>query len=351
MDTTSSPTPHTPPRSRGWVKAAAVAVLVTLLLCAVAAFFLPLVWPVAPLEGAKQPMALRDKDSRFGMVDGTMVHFKLYGSKNASETILLLHGYGASTFTWREVAPVLGGQYKVVVMDRPGFGLTERKLPPSATAWQTDGPYSIRSQAELAYALLDQLGVSRATIVGHSQGAQVAVAMAAMSPQRVRALVLDAPDMSGSGTVPQWIAPVFRTAQGRTVGPLLVRRMAGTGIDALLNRAFTDPSKVTPAVVAGYKKPFRAIDWDKALWETAISPQPLRPQAALGQLGGIPTLVIVPMADRLVAPSAQLATAKAIPQARVRQIQGEAHLYHEEQPSQWVSVVVGFLDRALAQGQ
>jgi pimeloyl-ACP methyl ester carboxylesterase len=93
--------------------------------------------------------------------------------------LLLLHGWGATKELMAPVAERLRG-YRVVVPDLPGFGAT---APPS-------GAWSVDDYAAWVIALLDRLGIERTSIVGHSNGGRVAIALAAAHPDRVHRLVL-----------------------------------------------------------------------------------------------------------------------------------------------------------------
>ena len=99
--------------------------------------------------------------------------------------ILMVHGLGghARHFTYG-VEKLLSAQFRVLAVDRPGSGHSQRHAGASA---------SMASQADALAALLDQLGVSQATVVGHSLGGAISLMLAARHPQRVKALALVAP--------------------------------------------------------------------------------------------------------------------------------------------------------------
>mgnify|MGYP002389493430 CR=1 FL=1 len=86
---------------------------------------MPLVWPVPPLEDTLPPVSLAGPDSRFIEIDGVSVHYEAWGIPPTPGTIdtafVLLHGFGASTFSWREVAGPLSERMPVVAFDRPAF--------------------------------------------------------------------------------------------------------------------------------------------------------------------------------------------------------------------------------------
>ena len=94
--------------------------------------------------------------------------------------VVLIHGFGAALDWWDGIAPELARNHKVIRLDLLGHGGTE--APGSG--------YTIERQAALVRAVLDTLGVSRAVIVGHSMGGEVATAFAEASADSVERLVL-----------------------------------------------------------------------------------------------------------------------------------------------------------------
>ena len=117
-------------------------------------------------------------ERRFVAVPGTTVHCVLAGDGPA---VLLLHQTPRSWDEYRDVIPLLAERRRVVAMDTVGFGDSSPLQP------RED---SIERWAAAAVALLDELGIERASIVGHHTGAYVATEIAASRPDRVRAAVL-----------------------------------------------------------------------------------------------------------------------------------------------------------------
>lgn len=74
--------------------------------------------------------------------------------------MVLLHGFGSHTETWRLVLTELSALGTVIAFDRPGFGLTERPL-----TWTGASPYSPAAQVDLVIGLLDQVGIQRAILI------------------------------------------------------------------------------------------------------------------------------------------------------------------------------------------
>ncbi len=301
----------------------------------------PLVWPVPALEGTAEPPALARAGDKFVEVDGVRFAYRERGSANASRTILLLHGFGASTFSWRDQFELLSSDARVIAFDRPAFGLTERPLPGSFSA--KVNPYALSASTVQTVELMDALGVERATLVGHSAGGLVAAAVTEQHPDRVEALVLEDPAIFATRGVSSALSPLLRTPQMRRIGPLIARRLAGPQGDAFVRRAFFDPSKVTTDVLAGYRYPLKARDWDKALWEFTAAPRDLDVAGRLGSIG-VPTLVIAGAEDRIVAVDSIERVAAEIPGAQLVVFPRTGHIPHEERPAEFAARVREFLD-------
>ena len=100
----------------------------------------PLLYPVPPLTGTVDESELADPESKFVEINGLSVHYKEMG--HGEPVFILLHGFGASEYSWREVMEPLSKFGRVIVYDRPAFGLTDR---PMSGEWTGANPYSIRA--------------------------------------------------------------------------------------------------------------------------------------------------------------------------------------------------------------
>jgi len=299
---------------------------------------LPLIWPVPEVPDAVEARELAGPDSRFVEVSGLSYHYVESGQ--GEPVVIFLHGFGASTFSWREVLPEIAERRRAVAFDRPGFGLTERPL---AGGWDGPNPYSATSQADDTIVLMDELGIEQAVLVGHSAGGAVAVLAAARHPDRVSGFVLVAPAIYTGGGTPAWIRPLLATPQMRRVGPLLVRRILGgeRGAD-LVRAAWHDPSAVTDEVIEGYRAPLQVRDWDKALWELTIAPRPDVPAEALDRIR-CPVLVVSGTEDRTVPHEDSVRLAEELG-GRLAAFEETGHLPHEERPERFTTEVFRFLD-------
>ena len=299
----------------------------------------PFLVPVPPLKGTVPPEQLADADSQFLNVSGLRVHLKSAGQ--GEPVLVLLHGFGASVFSWREVmTPLAEAGYRVIAFDRPAYGLTSRPMPDE---WSGTNPYSPEAQVDLTIALLDTLGVQRAVLVGNSAGGTLATLVALRHPERVQALVLVDAAIYVSGGTPAWIRPLLQSPQMRRLGPLLVRSIATRG-PQLIRTAWYDPSKITPEVLAGYTKPLQAENWDRALWEAILA----NPSGDLsGRLKEItlPVLVITGDSDTWVPTEQSLRLANELPNADLAVIPNCGHVPQEECPEPFLAAMLDFLTK------
>jgi len=310
---------------------------IILLVLVVLLVLVPLIVPVPPLQKTTSAAALKDADSRFVDVQGVNLHYKVYGS--GQPVMILLHGFGASTFSWREVVEPLAAHGTVIAYDRPAFGLTERPMPGE---WVGQNPYSPEMQPQLLIGLMDALGVEKAILIGNSAGGTVAVQTALAYPKRVQALVLvDAAILTGGSGVPSWLRWVLDTPQANRVGPLLVRSIQTRG-EAFIQTAWHDPSKITTEVMQGYRKPLQVKEWDRALWQLTSQSRSLGLENRLAELA-LPVLVVTGDDDRIVPTSQSLELAGLIPDAGLVVFPACGHVPQEECPQDFLSVVIPFI--------
>ncbi|MDP2872135.1 MAG: alpha/beta fold hydrolase [Bacillota bacterium] len=196
------------------------------------------------------------------------VHYQ--GAGEGEPALLLVHGFGASVFSWHTVMGPLSALGTVIAYDRPGFGLTERPMPGS---WTGRSPYGDEANIETAMALADAVGPRELVLVGHSAGGRLAVLTALSHPGRVSALVLVAPALGDHPRFPGWWRALAATPLARLLGPRLLRPLIARA-GRLINLAWHDASPVSQEDIEGYRLPLRVRDWDRGLWEVLIAARP-----------------------------------------------------------------------------
>ena len=272
-----------------------------------------------------------EKPGRWIKVDHVRLHVVEAGQGPA---LVLIHGLGAYTFTFRRVIPELAEYFRVIALDLKGFGFSER---PSG------GDYTLTEQARLVGRALDQLGVSRAAVLGHSMGGAVAMRLALAHPETVERLILAASasdhDLSRHG----WGAALA----GRLL-PLVApftyynRRFREFSVRS----GYHDPSRCTEDVIEGYMMPGRIRGYLQAVGNPLASwrkDPPLHPWKITQ-----PTLVLWGASDRWLPPSRGQRLHRLIPNSRLVVIPKAGHLLLEEQPEACVEAIVKFLGAPVA---
>ncbi|HSQ39256.1 MAG TPA: alpha/beta hydrolase [Anaerolineales bacterium] len=312
------------------LRALGIFLLISLLLLLVGPFLIP----VPPLENTVPVEQLTDPDSKFIEVNGLNVHYKIFGQ--GEPVFILLHGFGASLFSWHEVTAPLSEYGTVIAYDRPAFGLTERPME-----WDGENPYSQQAQVDLVIGLRDELGIEKAILVGNSAGGTISMLAALQYPERVQALILVDPAIYAGGGAPAWTRPVSKTPHMNRRGPLVSRQLQARGTD-FIELAWHDPSKITPEIFEGYQKPLQAENWYKALWFLTVASQESGLAERLDELT-LPTLVITGDDDRIVPTEQSLRLADELPNAELVVIPQCGHLPHEEHPAEFMQAVTEFL--------
>ncbi len=299
---------------------------------------LPMLIPLPPLEDTQPAAELAEVDSRFVNVNGLQVHYKESGE--GQPVVILLHGFGASVFSWREVLDPLGEGARVIAYDRPAFGLTQRPMPGE---WSGESPYSLESQVSLLTGLMDALGVEKAVLVGNSAGGTVALQTALSAPQRVAGLVLVDAAVYSEGSRFGRMGPLLNSPQLNRWGPVFARSIAGEPGDVFIRSAWHDPSRLTPEILEGYRKPLRAENWDRALWELTKASGTHVLAGRLGELN-LPVLVVTGDDDQIVPTAGGLGLAEEIPGAGLAVFPACGHVPQEECPRAFLEAVQPFVD-------
>ncbi|MFO0585618.1 MAG: alpha/beta fold hydrolase [Anaeromyxobacter sp.] len=115
----------------------------------------------------------------FAPVNGLRLYYEVHGPERGTPLVLLHGGDPAIETTWATALPLLARTHRVIAFDQQGHGRTA----------DADRPFSFEGSADDTAALLEHLGIARADLVGFSNGATIALEVAARHPERVRRVV------------------------------------------------------------------------------------------------------------------------------------------------------------------
>ncbi|MBC7875860.1 MAG: alpha/beta hydrolase [Anaerolineales bacterium] len=301
----------------------------------------PFLIPVPQLDGLFDESEFADSDSKFVEINDVTIHYEEKGE--GDKIFILLHGFGGSTFSWREVIDDFAQYGKVIAYDRPAFGLTERPMPEN---W-VENPYGMKANIELLRELMDEMGIEKAILVGNSAGGGVSVAFALEYPERVESLILVDPGVGGgrSPQLPAWALPIMWTPQVRHIGPLLMRdyRNYPENLPKTIEREWFDQTKLTNEIKQEYLNVLKIKNWDRAFYELTYSPAypELRP---LVQNLTVPVFIVAGQEDRLIRSWYFETIAQEIPGAQIALLPACGHVPQEECPDQFMEEVLNYLE-------
>ena len=247
--------------------------------------------------------------------------------------IILMHGFGANTFSFREIIEPLSRLGEVIAYDRPGFGLTERP-----TSWDGENPYGSIGQDLILDELIEQFGSDRKVIlVGHSAGGTLAAQYVVDNKDAIQGLILISPAILTTGGSPGWLNWIFSIPQLDHLGPLLVSSIASSGMD-LLNESWYNKNLITEEVKAGYREPLDVIGWEEGFWEFNRAPRAFDVKDRLAEIT-VPTLLITGDTDTVVATADTEALATMIKDSVLFVIPQSGHLAQEETPEDTMKAI------------
>lgn len=277
--------------------------------------------------------------SRFVEVAGLRLHVRDTGPSSASAAaaaappLILLHGFASDLHTWDDWSASLSQQHRVIRYDQPGAGLTGA---------DPTGDYSDERAMQVLLALMDQLGLQRATLIGHSMGGRLAWITAARHPERVARLVLLAPDgfptpglegnANGGFDVP-WYAGVVRY--------VLPRALLAKAFEA----AYADPATaLTEERLTRYHDLLRAPGVRGALIDRLRQLRQTDPVPLLERITA-PTLLVWGRQDQMIPVANAADYQREISGAAVVTLPRVGHVLQEEAPAVSLAPVLDFLAR------
>jgi pimeloyl-ACP methyl ester carboxylesterase len=296
-------------------------------------------WGVSILEFPRRPAVVDREPSDEG------VHYRrIHGYRRAfvragkGPALLLIHGIGDRSDTWRGLIPALARDYTVIAPDLLGHGRSDK---PRAD-------YSVAAYANAMRDLLSVLGIEQATVVGHSLGGGVAMQFAYQYPERCERLVLVATGGIARSVNPllrlvaapnaDLLLPLLHLKTTRSIGKRVVRLLHLLGTD--IGRDADDLQHVFDALpdahaVRAFVRTLRAVvDWRGQVITMLDRCYLTR---------GMPTLLVWGTRDGVVPyEHARLAHA-AMPGSRLEVFDGAGHFPHHHDPGRFLAILRDFL--------
>jgi len=261
---------------------------------------------------------------RIMYIDGTRLHYEMRGPEQGDRPpVLLLHGnlLHGSDFEASGLVDRLSREHQVIVIDRPGFGWSDR---PRGKAWTP------AEQARLLRRALGVLGVRKPVIVGHSMGTQVAMAMALQEPSNVAGLVLVGGYYWPGFRLDRWVAapaavPVLGDVLRYTSGALTARATLGAAV-----RAMFDPMPVPHDFQRYLPRELLLRPLQQRATAEDGSRMNAQARAFTERYGTLrPSLTLIAGGDdRVVSPEQSMRLHRAVPGSELHVLAGVGHMAH-----------------------
>lgn len=274
-------------------------------------------WEVGPA-----PAVARDLDT-LELTRGAV----RYVDRGAGDAVVLVHGFGAAIESWGGTVDALARTHRVLALDARGFGLSSR----------AEGDYTIEALSDDIVEAMDARGIERASVVAHSWGSAVTLALALRHPERVERLVItDGLVFDGQRN---WFV---RTAQVPVLGEALVGAFWTAQLDLRLEESYADPTVLAFEDVQRVRKMLE-LRGSRAAGLAVVRTMRLADYSARYGDIDVPTLVIWGDADAITPPAWAERLGRELPNSRVELIEAAGHFPMLEAPARYQALVQEFL--------
>jgi pimeloyl-ACP methyl ester carboxylesterase len=270
--------------------------------------------------------------SHFVHVDGMRIHYQEFGDA-AAPVVILVHGYTASSYSWRQSAPLIADAgFRVIALDLVGSGYSDKPRY---------FEYTIDAQARMITRFMDRLGIGQATLVGCSYGGAIAATIALDIPERVDKLVL----VSAVINDDLKSHPILRLASVPGLGEIVTPFLADSR--ALLRHrshgtlAPANHHLITNERIDAIRRPLHAADGHRSLLATSRNwhaDRITRDAPYITQ----PTLIVWGEEDTVIPIQDGYTLRDAVPGSRLLVIKDCGHVPQEERPELFSKIVSEF---------
>ncbi|MEN2975498.1 MAG: alpha/beta hydrolase [Candidatus Caldarchaeales archaeon] len=237
--------------------------------------------------------------------------------------LLLIHGWGSSSYSWRRNYPDLSKTFKIVALDLPGFG-NSAPLPSGI---------NLDSVSSHIFNLLDQLDLRQTYLVGHSMGGVISAYLAGKRPERISKLVLESPSFLGR-------RPFFTDlVKNKVIAKILIRFLISKSfVRRGLRSSYGNPDLITEETIEGYYQSVVKSGY------TLLEASDILKEFDIGILERItcPILFVLGEKDKWIPIEETMRIADRM-NAQIAVIPGAGHIPHEERPQEFNRIIVEFL--------
>ncbi len=258
-------------------------------------------------------------------------------TQGTGSPVLLIHGFGSSSYTWRHVVGPLSQNHTVITVDLKGFGHSPKPF---------DNAYSAKDQAKLIVDLIEERDLHDLVIVGHSFGGGVAL-LTTLELQHREISRLSGLVLVDSMAYPQKLPQMISLLQMPVVGNLGLKVIpAEYHIGSFLKKTYHRPHLITQPQLDTYTNHLKRPGARYALQKTAeqIIPDDFSETIRQYQTIHVPTLILWGRYDTIVPPDVGERLHFAIPSSQFVLLDEAGHMPHEENPRAMIKPLQQFID-------
>lgn len=258
-----------------------------------------------------------------------------YTDEGAGRPMIFLHGFGASSYSWRYLAKPFSKDYRVIAIDLKGFGLSDKP---------SDNRYSAREQAQIIKSFIEKNELHDVILAGNSFGGAVSIltCLEFTGPQNPIGKMILIDSAGGRQHMPDFIAalrlPLLDWFFSHIVPPRVASR-------AILDEAFFDRSKIPEEAVQVYASYIELPGARYALVRTAEQIVPPDLDALIERYGeiSIPVLILWGKEDSIIPLSVGRMLASKMKNSKLVVLPNCGHIPQEECPEETIRAISGFL--------
>ena len=256
--------------------------------------------------------------------DQGIVHYEVYGR---GRPVILLHGWLGSWGLWQETMAYLGRYYRTYAMDFWGFGESGKKRE----------SYNVQDFVTLVDQFMEQLGIERAPLVGHSMGGTVSLSVAIQYPERVRKVVVVGSPIIGSS-----LSLLLKLFGRRAIAYVVYHNLWGLKLSFRMMSPFYTRDPRWPEMM---NRDLSSTTLESFLLSiSSLRRTDLRP--SLSQIK-VPAMGMYGDKDIVVHPEQWKPMKEGISHARIERFHSAGHFIMLDEPQRFMEVLRDFLDSSV----
>ncbi len=275
-----------------------------------------------------------ESDTKTFFYEGVKIKYDEIGS---GEPIILLHGFGVSSYSWHLISKPLSQKNKLFLIDLKGFGSSDKPL---------DDKYSISDQAEIILSFIQKNNLQNLILIGHSMGGVVALQTVLQCIKTgnnfLKGLILiDSP--AYKQRLPLFIQILRIPVLNKLIFSFLPVKLC---TKLLLRKTFFNDNKITDEMVKNYSRSLDMTGSSHALIATAnkIVPENTDEITSKYKEIKIPTLIIWGEDDKIIPLPTGQHLEQTIPNSKLVIILDCGHMPQEEKPEETTEIISEFLE-------